>query len=113
MHSRLTPGERYDQWRRIRAGELRLVVGSRSAVFAPVRDLGVVILDEEHEVVLQTGQDTALPRARRGRVAWRAWPVPLASWAAPHLDLESVYRAERGEYVRLICRRGSWATGGS
>ena len=49
LHSRLSAGERFDEWRRIRRGEARVVIGARSAVFAPVEDLGVVIIDEEHE----------------------------------------------------------------
>ena len=49
LHSRLSAGERYDEWRRIRRGEARVVVGARSAVFAPVEKLGVIIVDEEHE----------------------------------------------------------------
>ncbi|MEN6313112.1 MAG: primosomal protein N' [Clostridiaceae bacterium] len=49
QHSRLSPGERYDQWNLIRSGEVRVVVGARSAVFAPFEKLGVIIVDEEHE----------------------------------------------------------------
>ena len=49
MHSRLSPGERYDQWRLIRDGAVRVVVGARSAVFAPFENLGIIIIDEEHE----------------------------------------------------------------
>jgi len=49
LHSQLSTGELYDQWHRIQRGDARLVVGSRSAVFAPVKDLGLVVLDEEHE----------------------------------------------------------------
>jgi primosomal protein N' (replication factor Y) len=49
LHSRLSAGERYDEWRRIRSGEARVVIGARSAVFAPVENLGAVIIDEEHE----------------------------------------------------------------
>lgn len=49
LHSKLTQSQRVDQWRRIRDGEVRIVVGARSAIFAPVRDLGIVIVDEEHE----------------------------------------------------------------
>lgn len=48
-HSRLSAGERYDEWRRIRDGALDIVVGSRSAIFAPLRNLGIIIIDEEHE----------------------------------------------------------------
>jgi len=49
LHSGLSPGERYDQWRQIRTGAKRLVVGARSALFAPVRDLGAIVVDEEHD----------------------------------------------------------------
>ena len=49
LHSRLSPGERYDEWRRIRRGEVRVVIGARSAVFAPLEQVGLIIIDEEHE----------------------------------------------------------------
>lgn len=49
LHSSLPPGERYDQWRQVRQGQAKVVVGTRSAVFAPCRNLGIIILDEEQE----------------------------------------------------------------
>ncbi len=54
LHSRLSAGERYDEWRRIRSGEARVVVGARSAVFAPVAELGLIVVDEEHEHTYQS-----------------------------------------------------------
>lgn len=54
LHSQLSPGERFDEWRRIRRGQARVVVGARSAVFAPVEDLGLIVVDEEHEHTYQS-----------------------------------------------------------
>ncbi len=54
LHSRLTAGERYDEWRRIRLGQARVVIGARSAIFAPVENLGLVVIDEEHESTYQS-----------------------------------------------------------
>lgn len=49
LHSKLSPGERYDEWRRIQNGEAKIVIGARSALFAPVKNIGIVIIDEEHD----------------------------------------------------------------
>jgi primosomal protein N' (replication factor Y) len=100
MHSELAPDERYDQWRRIRAGELRLVVGSRSAIFSPVRDLGLIVLDEEHE---GTYKQERTPRYHARQVALRLAELTGATvilgTATP--SLESAYLAERGRIARL------------
>ncbi len=97
LHSGLTPDERAEQWHRIRRGDARVVVGTRSAVFAPVSDLGLVIVDEEHdgsykqeETPRYHGRDVAVMRAKlQGAV------VVLGS-ATP--SLESWANAERGRY---------------
>ena len=71
LHSQLTPDERAEQWHRIRRGEARVVVGTRSAVFAPVANLGLIIVDEEHdssykqeETPRYHGRDVAVMRAK-------------------------------------------------
>lgn len=98
MHSRLSFGERFDQWQKILRGEVSVVVGARSAVFAPLDNIGIIILDEEHEASYKSenapryhARDIALWRARTGGA-----PVVLAS-ATP--SVESFYRARSGEYT--------------
>lgn len=66
MHSRLSAGERYDEWRRVRLGDARLVIGARSAIFAPVENLGLIVIDEEHE---STYQSDRFPQYDARRVA--------------------------------------------
>jgi primosomal protein N' (replication factor Y) len=100
LHSAFTDVERTDQWRRIRSGAARVVVGTRSGVFAPVRNLGLIVVDEEHDGSYKqeenpryNGRDVAIVRAQGAGAC-----VVLGS-ATP--SLESRYNAERGKY-RLL-----------
>lgn len=97
LHSALSMGERYDEWKRIRAGEARVVIGTRSAVFAPVSDLGIIILDEEQE---DTYKSESSPRYHARDVAKylcaRANATLLMGSATP--DVCSRYYAETGRY---------------
>jgi primosomal protein N' (replication factor Y) len=79
LHSQLSDGERADEWRRIRSGEARICVGPRSAVFAPVRDLGLVVVDEEHDPSYKQEQD---PRYDARDVAMRRAEVAGATLVA-------------------------------
>ena len=101
LHSNLSDGERFDQWHRIRMGAADIVIGPRSAVFAPVTNLGIIVVDEEHETSYKQ-EDTA-PRYHARDVASKRselanCPLVLGS-ATP--SLESFYRAQRGEYHLL------------
>jgi primosomal protein N' (replication factor Y) len=104
LHSQLTPDERAEQWHRIRRGDARIVVGTRSAVFAPMVNLGLIIVDEEHdssykqeETPRYHGRDVAVMRAKFNEAA-----VVLGS-ATP--SLESWSNAEKGRYVRVEMRQ--------
>ena len=98
LHSRLTDGQRYDEWRRIRLGHARVVVGARSAIFAPVENLGLIVIDEEHE---QTYLSDKHPRydARRIAVsrASREHAAVVLSSATP--SILSFAMARRGDYT--------------
>lgn len=100
LHSALSDGERYDEWRRIQKGQAQVVVGVRSAIFAPLKNLGVIIMDEEHE---SSYKQEDMPRYHARDVAiWRSQyhhcPVVLGS-ATP--SLESRARAQKGVYKWL------------
>jgi len=68
LHSALSAGERFDEWRRIRSGEARVVIGARSAIFAPLENIGVIVVDEEHETTYQSDRR---PRYDAREVAWK------------------------------------------
>lgn len=99
LHHRLSPGERYDEWYRIRQGEAKIVIGARSAIFSPVQNLGLVIVDEEHENTYKQTDEMPCYHARdvavmRGKMEHAT--VILGS-ATP--SLESYYNAQKGKYI--------------
>ncbi len=100
LHSNLSTGERFDEWRRIRRGAARIVIGTRSAVFAPLQNLGLVVVDEEHdssyrqhESPFYHGRDVAIVRANF------AGAVVVLGSATP--ALESFHNAHNGKYQYL------------
>ncbi len=98
MHGALSPGERYDEWRRIREGRVDVVIGSRTALFAPVPDLGIVILDEEHEPAYKQDERTPTYHARSAALALcDLLRIPLVLGSATPA-IESFYHAARKEY---------------
>ncbi len=100
LHSHLGMGERYDQWRRIARGDCRVVIGARSAVFAPLQNLGLIVIDEEHET---SYKEHSPPRYHAREVALRRaemnGAVLVLGSATP--SLESLYRAQSGRF-RLL-----------
>jgi len=100
LHSNLSQGERYDEWRRIRRGEARVVIGTRSAIFAPLGDIGLIIVDEEHDTSYRqnespfySARDVAVMRANLANAV-----VVLGS-ATP--SLESYHNSHSGKYQYL------------
>lgn len=100
LHSGLSNGEKYDEWRKVERGDAQVVVGARSAIFAPLKNLGVIIIDEEHEASYKQdsnpryhARDVALLRAQYNQAA-----LVLGS-ATP--SLESRARASKGVYQHL------------
>ena len=100
LHSHLSAGERHDEWHKIRQGRARIVIGARSAIFAPVEPLGLIIVDEEHEHSYKQeeapryhARDVAIMRGRMENAV-----VVLGS-ATP--SLESYYNCKRGKYTLL------------
>ncbi|UNC92787.1 primosomal protein N' [Candidatus Contubernalis alkaliaceticus] len=103
LHSRLSQGERYDQWCRIRQGEIKIVIGPRSAVFAPFSNLGIIIIDEEHETTYKQEESPRYDArdAAKRRSCFFSCPVVLGS-ATP--SVEAYYRAQEGEDMLLSIR---------
>lgn len=100
LHSRLSSGEKYDEWRRIRRGEARVVIGARSAIFAPVSDLGLIIVDEEHEQSYFSEHQPAYDAREIAHMrAGREQAVVLLASATP--SVLSFAKAERGDYMLL------------
>lgn len=104
MHSSLSVGERYDEWKRIKKGEAKVVIGTRSAVFAPVAQLGMIIIDEEQE---ETYKSENSPRYHARDVAKyrcaKAGAVLLLGSATP--NIESSYYARTGRYSSFTLSR--------
>lgn len=100
LHSKLSQGERFDQWRSIKEKKFKIVIGARSAIFAPFNNLGLIIIDEEHETTYKSGQN---PKYDTIEVAKKRADLENASLimgtATP--SLETYYKAQKGE-IKLL-----------
>ena len=104
LHSSLSLGERYDEWKRVKTGKARVVIGTRSAVFAPVTNLGLIIMDEEQE---ETYKSENIPRYNARDVAKfrcvQTNSLLLLGSATP--DIVSMYHAQQGRYAYFDMHR--------
>jgi len=108
LHSNLSSGERFDEWRRIRSGRARIVIGTRSAVFAPLQDIGLVIVDEEHDssyrqndAPFYSARDVAVMRANF------AGALIVLGSATPALESFQNAKAGKYQYLQLQQRIGN------
>jgi len=101
QHSKLSPGEQFDEWYRLRSGEFDVVIGPRSALFTPQPDLGLIVIDEEHEWTYKQSDKSPRYHARDTalKLAELTGAVVILGSATP--DVETFYHAERGDY-RLL-----------
>ena len=110
IHSGLSVGERLDEWERIREGAVHIVVGTRSAVFAPVVNLGLIIMDEEHEHTFHSENDPRYHARDVAKYRCRAADaVLLLGSATPSID--TAYAAKTGEYAYFALTQRAVSTG--
>ncbi len=106
LHSKLSVGERYDEWKRIEKGEAKIVIGARSAIFAPVKNLGIIIIDEEHDTSYKSdmtpkynAKEIALYLAKKANV-----PLVLGS-ATPSID--TYYKLQKTKELITLNNRAN------
>lgn len=100
LHSKLSVGERYDQWHKINNGDAKIIIGARSAIFAPVKNLGIVIIDEEHDNSYKSEMTPKYDAKKVAEYMCKEANVPLVLGSATP-DMETYFRAKKEEIVLL------------
>ena len=104
LHSKLSIGERYDEWNKINEGRAKIVIGARSAIFAPVKDLGIIIIDEEHDSSYKSEMTPKYDAKEVARFMCKEANVPLLLGSATP-DIDTYYRAKNEEIMLLELRK--------
>lgn len=99
LHHRLSQGERYDEWHRIRRGEAKIVIGARSALFSPIQNLGIIIIDEEHDSAYKQNEEGPCYHARDVAVMRGKMNQAVVVMGSATPSLESYFNAQKGKYI--------------
>lgn len=100
LHSKLSIGERYDEWQKIKNGEAKIVIGARSAIFAPVNNLGIIIIDEEHDNSYKSDMPPKFNAKDIARYMAKQRDIPLVLGSATP-DINTFYKANKGQIELL------------
>ena len=105
LHSKLSVGERYDEWQKIRNGDAKIVIGARSAIFAPVQNLGIIIIDEEHDSSYKSDMPPKFNAKDIAKYMAKNKDIPLVLGTATP-DVNTFYKAKQGkiELIKLTKR---------
>ena len=108
LHSKLSIGERYDQWQKIKEGKASIVIGARSAIFAPIKDLGIIIIDEEHDSSYKSDMSPRYNAKDLGAYIAKKNNIPIILGSATP-DVNTFYKTEIGkiELLKLTKRANS------
>lgn len=101
LHSKLSIGERYDEWNRIRAGKVKIVIGARSAIFAPIKDLGIIIIDEEHDTSYKSEANPKYDAKQVAKYIAKQNQCPLLLGSATP-DMNTYYKATTLRKIELL-----------
>ena len=100
LHSKLSVGERYDQWYKIKSGKAKIIIGARSAIFAPTSNLGIIIIDEEHDNSYKSEMSPRYNVKDVARYLGRKYDIPIVYGSATP-DMDTYYRALNGDIELL------------
>ena len=100
LHSKLSVGERYDQWKKIESGNIKIVIGARSAIFAPIKNLGLIIIDEEHDSSYKSDKSPRYNAKEIARYLAKETNIPLVLGSATP-DINTYYKAINGD-IKLV-----------
>ena len=100
LHSKLSIGERFDEWQKIKSGKAKIVIGARSAIFAPIENLGIIIIDEEHDTSYQSDMPPKFNAKDIARYIAKQKDIPVVLGSATP-DINTFYKANEDK-IELI-----------